>query len=101
MAEFWLASTEEKNEVDRPSLQFSVGLLQRHDTTTLRADVGSIADAYSALADKGRVRFFAMLAREFWSDPVAVDRAITARNSAVGDVAVFHNGYYLTLSRAP
>jgi malonyl-CoA decarboxylase len=62
-------------------------LLQRHDTTTLRADVGSIADAYSALADEGRVRFFAMLAREFWSDPVAVDRAITARNSAVGDVA--------------
>jgi malonyl-CoA decarboxylase len=49
--------------------------------------VGSIADAYSALADEGRVRFFAMLAREFWSDPAGVDRAITARNSAVGDTA--------------
>ncbi|MDQ1532976.1 MAG: hypothetical protein QOF28_737, partial [Actinomycetota bacterium] len=49
--------------------------------------MGSIADAYSALADEGRVRFFAMLAREFWSDPTGVDRAITARNSAVGDTA--------------
>jgi malonyl-CoA decarboxylase len=62
-------------------------LLQHHDTTTRRADVGAIADAYSALADKGRVRFFAILAREFWNDPVAVDHAIAARNSSVGDPA--------------
>ena len=62
-------------------------LLQRHDTTTLRADVSAIADAYSALADKGRVRFFALLAREFWSDPVVVDHAIAARNSAISDPA--------------
>jgi malonyl-CoA decarboxylase len=62
-------------------------LLQRHDTTTRRADVSAIADAYSALADQGRVRFFAMLAREFWNDPVGVDHAIAARNSAVGEPA--------------
>ena len=62
-------------------------LLQRHDTTTRRADVGAIADAYSALADQGRVRFFAMLAREFWNDPSAVDHAIAARNSVLGDPA--------------
>ena len=62
-------------------------LLQRHDTTTRRADVGAIADAYSALADQGRVRFFALLAREFWNEPVAVDHAIAARNSAVGEPA--------------
>ena len=34
-------------------------LLQRHDTTTERADVAAIADAYSTLSDRGRVRFFA------------------------------------------
>jgi len=59
-------------------------LLQRHDTTTRRADVGAIADAYSALADQGRVRFFALLTREFWNDPAAIDHAIAAR-AAAGD----------------
>jgi malonyl-CoA decarboxylase len=62
-------------------------LLQRHDTTTRRADVAAIADAYSVLADQGRVRFFALLAREFWNDPVAIDHAIAARNSATDDPA--------------
>jgi malonyl-CoA decarboxylase len=33
------------------------------------------------------VRFFALLAREFWNDPVAIDHAIAARNAAVGDPA--------------
>ena len=44
-------------------------LLQRHDTTTERAEVAAIADAYSSLSDRGRVRFLAMLARDFWTDP--------------------------------
>ena len=57
-------------------------LLERHDTTTRRADLSAIADAYSVLSDRGRVRFFAMLARDFWSDPVTVDAAIAARNAA-------------------
>ena len=57
-------------------------LLQRHDTTTQRADVTAIADAYSALADRGRVRFFSMLARDFWTDPATVDHAIAARRTA-------------------
>ena len=60
-------------------------LLQRHDTTTQRADVAAIADAYSALADRGRVRFFSMLANDFWTDPVTVDHAIATRNAATGD----------------
>lgn len=62
-------------------------LLDRHDTTTVRADVAAIADAYSALADRGRVRFFSLLAREFWNEPVTVDHAIAVRNAAVGDAA--------------
>ncbi|MDQ1508526.1 MAG: malonyl-CoA decarboxylase, partial [Actinomycetota bacterium] len=49
--------------------------------------MGAIADAYSVLADQGRVRFFALLAREFWNDPVGIDHAIAARNAAVGDPA--------------
>ena len=57
-------------------------LLARHDTTTQRADVTAIADAYSVLADRGRVRFFSMLARDFWTDPATVDHAIATRNTA-------------------
>jgi len=57
-------------------------LLQRHDTTTQRADVTAIADAYSALADRGRIRFFSMLARDFWTDPATVEYAIAARRTA-------------------
>ena len=60
-------------------------VLDRHDTTTLRADLAAIADAYSALSDRGRVRFFSLLAREFWNEPVTVDHAIALRNAAVGD----------------
>jgi malonyl-CoA decarboxylase len=51
----------------------------------VRADVAAIADAYSALSDRGRVRFFSLLAREFWNEPVTVDHAIALRNAAVGD----------------
>lgn len=57
-------------------------LFQRHDTTTQRADVAAIADAYSVLSDRGRVRFFSLLAREFWTDPTAVDHAIAAYGTA-------------------
>jgi malonyl-CoA decarboxylase len=60
-------------------------LLERHDTTTQQADVAAIADTYTALADRGRVRFFSMLARDFATDPSYVDRAIAARNAAIGD----------------
>jgi malonyl-CoA decarboxylase len=57
-------------------------LLQRHDTTTERADVIAIAEAYSNLSDTGRVRFFALLTREFWTDPAQIDRAIVALQRA-------------------
>jgi hypothetical protein len=53
-------------------------LLQRHDTATERADVAAIADAYSSLSDRGRIRFFVLLARDFWTNATAVDRAIEA-----------------------
>jgi malonyl-CoA decarboxylase len=62
-------------------------LLQRHDTATERADVAAIADAYNALSDRGRVRFFAMLAREFWIDTANVDRTITTRQTASHDAS--------------
>jgi malonyl-CoA decarboxylase len=62
-------------------------LLKRHDTTTQRADVAAIADAYSVLADKGRVRFLSMLARDFWTDTAAVDHAIAARGAATDAAA--------------
>jgi malonyl-CoA decarboxylase len=52
-------------------------LLQRHDTATERADVIAIAEAYGNLSDTGRVRFFALLTREFWTDPALVEQAIT------------------------
>jgi malonyl-CoA decarboxylase len=54
-------------------------LLQRHDTATERAEVAAIADAYGTLSDRGRVRLLAMLARDFWTDPADVDRAIKTR----------------------
>jgi malonyl-CoA decarboxylase len=60
-------------------------LLQRHDTATERADVAAIADAYSGLSDQGRIRFFGMLARDFWADPAAVDRAITVRQATTDE----------------
>jgi malonyl-CoA decarboxylase len=60
-------------------------LLQRHDTATERADVAAIADAYNTLSDRGHVRFFAMLADEFWTDAATVDRAIATRQAAPGE----------------
>ncbi len=63
-------------------------LLQRHDTTTERADVVAIAEAYSNLSDTGRVRFFSLLTRDFWTDADAVERAIkTWQGAADGDAA--------------
>jgi malonyl-CoA decarboxylase len=61
--------------------------LQRHDTATERADVAAIADAFNALSDRGRVRFLAMLAHDFWTDTASVDRAIATRQAAHGDAA--------------
>ena len=60
-------------------------LLKRHDTTTQRADVAAIAETYTTFSDVGRVRFFSLLAREFWADPAAVDIAIKARAAATDD----------------
>jgi malonyl-CoA decarboxylase len=62
-------------------------LLQRHDTATERVEVAAIADAYGTLSDRGRVRFLSMLARDFWTDPAEVDRAIKSRIAAVGETS--------------
>jgi malonyl-CoA decarboxylase len=53
-------------------------VLQLHDTSTQRAEAAAVADAYVMLNDDGRRNFFAMLAREFWTDPAAVDDAARA-----------------------
>ena len=57
-------------------------LLQRHDTTTERAEVAAIADAYNSLSDLGKVRFLTMLPGDFWTDPAEVDPAIATRAAA-------------------
>ena len=62
-------------------------LLQHHDTATERADVAAIADAYNALSDQGRLRFFAMLAHDFWTDAANVDHAIATRQAAHGEAS--------------
>src|SRR5260221_1404639 len=53
-------------------------VLQLHDTLTQRAEASTVADAYLALSDDGRRNFLLLLAREFWTDPRAVDDAIGA-----------------------
>ncbi len=45
---------------------------------TQRAEASTVADAYLALSDDGRRNFLLLLAREFWTDPRAVDDAIGA-----------------------
>jgi malonyl-CoA decarboxylase len=62
-------------------------LLQRHDTATERADIVAIAEAYSNLSDKGRIRFFGLLTREFWTDSAAVGDAIAAWQRTAGGKA--------------
>jgi malonyl-CoA decarboxylase len=62
-------------------------LLQRHDTTTERAEVAAIADAYNSLSDLGKVRFLTMLPAAFWTDAASVDRAIATRAAAHGAVS--------------
>jgi hypothetical protein len=62
-------------------------LLQRHDTTTRRADVGASPTRTALSPIRTRTEFFALLAREFWNDPVAVDHAIAARDAAGDDPA--------------
>jgi malonyl-CoA decarboxylase len=58
-------------------------LLGRHGAMTRQAEAAAVADAYLTLTDDGRHRFLLLLAREFWSDPGAVDKAI----AAVADVS--------------
>ena len=53
-------------------------LLRLHDTMTQRAEAAAVADAYVALSDDGRRNFLLMLARDFWTDPRAIDDAIEA-----------------------
>jgi len=62
-------------------------LLQRHDTASERADVVAIAEGYSNLSDKGRVRFFGLLAREFWTDTAAVGDAVAVWQRTAGGKA--------------
>jgi malonyl-CoA decarboxylase len=51
-------------------------VLRLHDTMTQRAEAAAVADAYVTLSDTGRRNFIVMLAREFWTDPGAVDEAV-------------------------
>jgi len=59
-------------------------LLELHDTMTQRAEAAAVADAYIALSDDGRRNFLLLLARDFWTDPAAVDAAV-ARLTAGAD----------------
>src|SRR6478736_666943 len=52
-------------------------LLRLHDTMTQRAEAAAVADAYVALSDDGRRNFLLLLARDFWTDPDAVDDAVS------------------------
>ena len=45
---------------------------------TQRAEAAAVADAYVALSDDGRRNFLLLLARDFWTDPAAVDDAVVA-----------------------
>jgi malonyl-CoA decarboxylase len=58
-------------------------VLRLHDTMTQRAEAAAVADAYVTLSDTGRRNFIDMLAREFWTDPGAVDEAV--RELRLGD----------------
>src|SRR3954469_20111931 len=51
-------------------------VLRLHDTMTQRAEAAAVADAYVTLSDTGRRTFIDMLARDFWTDPAAVDQAV-------------------------
>jgi len=53
-------------------------LLCLHDTMTQRAEAAVVADAYLTLSDDGRRHFLELLAREFWTDPEAIDAAMRA-----------------------
>lgn len=61
------------------------GLFERHDTMSQQTEVAAVADAYSALDDGERLRFLHQLARDFWTDPHSVDRAIADVQSAPDD----------------
>jgi malonyl-CoA decarboxylase len=58
-------------------------LLARPDTISQRDDAAAVAAAYVALDDDGRLRFLEVLARDFWSDPHAVDEAMARVGAAV------------------
>jgi malonyl-CoA decarboxylase len=84
----------------RPALDLAPGLPERdaarvsdvitellglHDTMTQRAEAAAVADAYIALSDDGRRNFLLLLARDFWTDPDAVDEAVARLTSAGTD----------------
>jgi malonyl-CoA decarboxylase len=50
-------------------------VLGRLDTMTQRVEVAAIANAYLTLDERGRERFFRLLARDFWIDPSSVHSA--------------------------
>src|SRR5262249_5423861 len=81
----------------RPALDLAPGLPERdaarvravigellglHDTMTQRAEAAAVADAYIALSDDGRRNFLLLLARDFWTDPTAVDAAVAELENA-------------------
>src|SRR5262245_7527493 len=76
----------------RPALDLAPGLPERdaarvravitellglHDTMTQRVAAAAVADAYVALSDDGRRNFLLLLAHDFWTEPGAVDAAVT------------------------
>src|SRR5262245_4955827 len=61
-------------------------LLRFNDTVTQREEAAIVADAYLTLDERGRRAFLSMLARDFWVDEDAVERAIDGRHRvAFGD----------------
>src|SRR5262249_22087341 len=83
----------------RPALDLAPGLPERdaarmravitellglHDTMTQAAEAAAVAEASVGLAEAGRRNFLLLLARDFWTDPKAVDEAI-ARLTRGGD----------------
>lgn len=60
-------------------------LLRFNDTMTQQEEAASIADAYLTLDERGRRAFLSMLARDFWVDDDAVERAIDGRHRVAFD----------------
>jgi malonyl-CoA decarboxylase len=84
----------------RPALDLAPGLPERdaarmravitellglHDTMTQRSEAAAVADAYVALSEDGRRNFLLLLARDFWTDPDAVDAAVSKLTGGAED----------------